>query len=342
MEKPFTVGAKKLPGSLAEIEGEISAEEFQKYRAPAIKKLGENLSLPGFRRGHIPEAVLVKHVSEMGLLEEMAELAIQRNYPEIIVECDLNVISYPEIKITKLAAGNPLGFKAVVPIMPEIILPDYKEIAAKENNKAPEKVETDEKEVEALMEEFRKNAGQSNKDTDGNPIIPELDDDFARGLGNFKNLADLKEKAGEGISKEKEMRVKDKKRLGILEEIIKGTKMDLPEMIIASEISKMMAQFRADIEGAGLKFDEYLKRASKTEETLRKEWREDAKKRASFQLVLNKIALAENIKATKEDVEKEAEHILEHHPKANSNNARAYAEMILSNEKVFEFLENVK
>ena len=339
MPKSFTVKVKKLPGSLVEIEGEISAEEFARHKEPALKKLGEKVSLPGFRRGHIPEAVLVKHAGEMELLEEMAELAIKKSYPDIIVECALNIIGFPEVKITKLAFGNPLSFSLAVPVMPEIILPDYKETAREENGKMPEKTEVKGEEADALLEELRKNF---QKPEGGDEKEIKLNDEFARKIGDFKDLADLKEKAKEGISKEKEMKARDRRRLTILEEIIKETKIDLPEVIINSELSKMTARFRGDIEETGMKFDEYLERAGKTEDDLRKEWREDAKKRASFQLILNKITSTENIKADKDAVEKESAHILEHHPEINPLNARAYAEMILTNEKVFEFLENVK
>ena len=119
----------KLPNSEIEIEGELEAEIFENYFAQALKKLGENVKLDGFRPGKIPESVLLSHIPESQILEEMAQLALNEHYPKIIEEEKIDVISRPEISITKLARKNPLGFKIKTAVMPAIKLPDYKKIA---------------------------------------------------------------------------------------------------------------------------------------------------------------------------------------------------------------------
>ena len=67
----------KLPKSEVEIEGELPIEAFEAYFNKALKKLGENLKLDGFRTGKIPENVLLSKVPEIHVLEEMAELALE-------------------------------------------------------------------------------------------------------------------------------------------------------------------------------------------------------------------------------------------------------------------------
>ena len=56
-------------------------------------------------------------------------MALNEHYPKIIEEEKIDAISRPEISITKLARKNPLGFKIKTAVLPEIKLPDYKNIA---------------------------------------------------------------------------------------------------------------------------------------------------------------------------------------------------------------------
>ena len=121
----------RLPGSVVEIEGELEAELFESYFAKALKKIGEKVELPGFRKGKVPENILLSKVSEIRILEEMAEMALSEHYPKIIEDQKIDAISRPDISITKLARKNPLGFKIKTAVLPEIKLADYKTIAKK-------------------------------------------------------------------------------------------------------------------------------------------------------------------------------------------------------------------
>jgi trigger factor len=74
----------KLAGSQIEITATISAKDLSAYRVQAIKNLNGEVSIDGFRKGKVPEAVLLEKIGEMTLLYEMAELAIGDEYPKII------------------------------------------------------------------------------------------------------------------------------------------------------------------------------------------------------------------------------------------------------------------
>ena len=130
-KKAFTVTPEK--GSQLKIEGEIPFSELEAERAAAIKHLGAKVKLDGFRDGHIPPAVLEKHLGEMTILAEMAERAIGHMYPHILEAHEIDAIGYPQISITKIAAGNPLEFTATVAVWPTISLPDYEQIAKTTN-----------------------------------------------------------------------------------------------------------------------------------------------------------------------------------------------------------------
>ena len=86
--------------------------------------------------------------------------------------------------------------------------------------------------------------------------------------------------------------------------------------------------------------EDYLVHLKKTEEDMKKEWTKDAEARAKTQLIINKIADEEKINPEKADLEKEIDHIMEHYPDADRNRTIGYVEMVMTNEKVLEFLES--
>jgi trigger factor len=246
---------------------------------------------------------------------------------------------------------NPVQFKIIGPVMPEIKLANYKKIAEKENKENPPAGgEPSEKELTDTIEEIRKNyalknhthaEGEEHK-ADEKLDLPEVNEEWVKKLGAFKDVEDFKNRVKEGIKKEKEFKAKDKKRMSIIEKILSDTKVTLPKILVESELRKMHAQFEDDIARAGLKVEDYLKHLKKTPEDLKKEWTPDAEKRAKVQLIITKIALDEKIVADPEIVKKEVENLLKMYKDATEDRTKAYVEMMLTNEKVFEYLESQK
>jgi len=341
---------KKLPNCEVEITAEITPEAIEDYKVKALKRIKEFAELPGFRKGHVPEAKLKEKFGEMGILEDAGEMAINDSAIEILVEEKINFLGRPNIAISKIAIGSPIEFKIVATVMPEIKLPDYKKIAKKENSVEEKIEEVSEKQVEETIEQIRKMYAQQNhthshgevhKDDEELPL-PEITDEFVKKLGDFKSVADFKEKLKVNIGKEKEIHAKDKKRAMLLEKLVSETKIEMPKVIVESELEKMEGQFKGDIAQMGLQPEEYLKHIKKTWEDLRKEWYPDAEKRAKTQLILQKISLEEKIEPEKEQVEKEIKHLIEQYKGADPERVRAYVEMVLVNDAVIKFLENQK
>jgi len=349
---------KKLPKSEVEIEGELESEIFESYFAKALKKIGETLKLDGFRKGKIPESVLLSKVPEIHVLEEMAEMALGEHYPKIIENEKIDAISRPEISITKLARNNPLGFKIKTAVLPEIKLPDYREVAKKiisAITKEEKDTTVSDKELEDTIMDIRKSRApkvhmaehehkdlpaQAGEETHPEPKLPEFNDEFVKALGPFKDVEDFKTKLKENIKLEKENKLKEKTRLKIIEKIIDESKMDLPEILIEVELDKILYRMESDIAQMGLKFDDYLKHLNKTIEDLRKEFRADGEKKAKFALVINEIGKKEKITADPEQVANEVAMILEHYKEADPERAQMHAENVLTNEKIFQFLES--
>jgi trigger factor len=344
----------KLPKSEIEIEGEIPFSDLEVHQERALRKLSENLNLAGFRKGHIPEKIALEKVGEANLLAEMAEMALANAYPKIIIEQKIDPIAHPQITITKIARGNPLGFKIKVPVMPKLELPDYK-VIAKEVSSKKESIEIKKEDIQKVIDQvLDSKKGEAKPDETksrpGSPDAseeafrdgkkPELTDELVKTLGDFENVEDFNKKVEDGVKKEKEWRAKEKVRVGIMEEVIVGTKTELPEIIIESELDKMIAGFKGDIERMGLKPEEYLKNNNKTIEDLRIEWRGEAEKRGKSQLILNKIAIDEKIYPKAEDVEKEAKHLMTEHKEVDPNRVKVYVETVLTNEAVMRWFEN--
>ncbi|MCC5318649.1 trigger factor family protein, partial [Staphylococcus aureus] len=86
-----------------ELEGEIEAKEVAKFRARAIKNITREVEIPGVRKGHATEAVIVSNYGEEKILLEMAELALQDLYPKLIEQEKIDALGRPNISITKLA-----------------------------------------------------------------------------------------------------------------------------------------------------------------------------------------------------------------------------------------------
>ncbi len=168
---------------------------------------------------------------------------------------------------------------------------------------------------------------------------PEFNDEFAKSFGDFKTADEFREKIKGNLRLEKETEQKDKIRLSIVEEIVKNTEGEIPEVLIKSETDKILYRLQADISNMGFKFEDYLKQIKKTEEELRKEWRADAEKRAKLQMIIKSISEKEKLKPTEEEIKKDVDNILKMYKDADSIRARAYVEQMLENEKVFAFLE---
>ena len=125
-----TVTIQKLSKSQIELKIKVPAEEFNGFQEKAILELGKDLEVEGFRKGHAPKEIIEREVGQQKILNAAAEMTVRENYLKAVAENKIEPLGQPKIEISKLAPGNPLEFKATVPVLPEIKLPDYKKIAS--------------------------------------------------------------------------------------------------------------------------------------------------------------------------------------------------------------------
>ena len=351
MSKPYTANIKKLPGSLIEISVTIDWETFASFESKAFSRLAKHLEIDGFRKGMVPEDVAKKHINDAIVLPEMAELALSEWYPKIAMEEKLEVIGRPQVSITKIARGNELGFTITSAVIPEIKLPEYKKIAQGVEKEVVPVVE--ESAVEKVIQDLREMRAYGhvhNHETiegeteapeahDHTEELPEVNDEFAKSFGSFANVAEMKDKIKENLVREKEMEIKDKWRAKVISALTEASECELPELLIESEQDKMLAQIEADISRAGFTLDQYLAETKKTREEIKAEYRDEAIKRAKTELVLFSISKQEKLAPGEEEVKAHAQTLISMYPGADASRAEVYAEMVLTNEKVFDFLE---
>lgn len=338
------IDIKNTTKSEIEITGELAIADFDVFVQRSTKYHSAGIEVPGFRKGRAPEKKVIEKIGDDAILQKAAHLAMKDAYPKILKENNIEAIGHPDISITKLARGNALGFKIKTAVMPEITLPNYKEIAQKIINKKEEEIKIGEKEIQNTLDYLRKSRAPKDKPEE----LPELNDEFARSLGSdFKTLDDLKKSIESNLKMEKAMKAKEKKRMDVLEGIANETKIDLPEIMITMEKEKMVSELRGNIQNMGLKWEDYLKNIKKTEEEMKKEWTKDAEKRVKFGLVLRAIGDNEKIKISPDELNTHTERMLSAYPEADrekidKDRVKEYANSLLRNEKIFQILEDKK
>ena len=178
--------------------------------------------------------------------------------------------------------------------------------------------------------------------------LPEINDDFAKKLGKFENLEDLKKSIREGLAIEEKNRAKEEFRNKLISEIAKKSVAEIPDILIESELENMINEFKNSITQTGIAFEEYLKNINTDLEKLKKEWKETAEKRVMIGLTLREISIKEKIKIEDNEVEERVNQTLKFYP--NEEEIRKNLDMekfkehtasALINEKVFEILEKI-
>ncbi|MBI2588066.1 hypothetical protein HYW30_02080, partial [Candidatus Azambacteria bacterium] len=299
---------------------------------------GGEIEVKGFRKGMAPPEAVERALGNKMLLSRVAEYAVKKTYPKALRDSGVEAIGAPNIEVTKLVrAGTPgeIGFayRITVAVLPKIALPDYAKIARSIHH---EPVKVEDREVEAALKWLQKSRA-----------VPEVSNAFAQSLGNFQNLAALRESITTGLAAEKEEKERERWRLDVLDAIRQAARpLEIPRVLVENESRKMWEEYRASIAGAGLDIEEYLRSIGKSRETIIAEWEGEAEKRVAYGLILQAIAGKENIEVSKEEIEARAnEHLRRLSSPEEAERAVdpgvlfAYTKGTLENEKVFHRLE---
>ncbi len=138
-------------------------------------------------------------------------------------------------------------------------------------------------------------------------VLPEANDEFAKQVGAYKSLDELKAKLREQLGFFKKQQSESLFREAVLNQVVKRAQVDVPETLINRKIEEMVRLLEFRVRREGLTLDRYLEETGKTIEDLRKEYRSQAEYKAKTELVLEKIAEKEGIKVTEKDIDEEIE-----------------------------------
>ncbi len=122
----MSVQVENLEKNMVKLTIEVSADELEKALQAAYLKEKHRISLPGFRKGKVPRAMIEKMYGPEIFFEDAANMLITQEYPKAVEESGADVVSRPEIDVTQIEKGKPFIFTAEVAVRPEVTLGEYK------------------------------------------------------------------------------------------------------------------------------------------------------------------------------------------------------------------------
>ena len=154
----MSLQVENLEHNMAKLTIEVSAEEVEKALQAAYLKERSKISLPGFRKGKVPRAMVEKMYGPAVFYEDAVNSLVPEEYSKAAEESKLDIVSRPEINVEQIEKGKAFIFTATVAVKPEVTLGEYKglEVAKADTTVTDEEVEAE------LKKEQEKNARTIN------------------------------------------------------------------------------------------------------------------------------------------------------------------------------------
>ena len=381
----MSLQVEKLEKNMAKLTIEVSAEDLDKAMEKAYQKQKSRISLPGFRKGKAPTKMIESMYGKGVFMEDAVNSLVPQEYTKALGECDLEIVSQPEINVTQMEPGKALIFTADVAVKPEVTLGDYKgvevpksEIAVTDEEVDAEVKKEQDKNARTVAVEDRAAANgdittidfegfvdgvafEGGKGTDyaltlgsgtfipgfedqlvgantGDHVevkvtfpeeyqakelagkeavfqcdvkkietkeVPELDDEFAKDVSEFDTLAEYKEDVKKKLTEKKEKEARTAKENAAVDKAIENAQMDIPELMTKTECRQMMDDFSRRMQQQGLSMEQYFQFTGQSMDKMMEDMKPQALKRIQTRLVLEKVAEAENIQPSEEEITEE-------------------------------------
>ena len=379
----MSLQVEKLEKNMAKLTIEVSAEDLDKAMEKAYQKQKSRISLPGFRKGKAPRKMIESMYGKGVFMEDAVNSLVPQEYTKALGECDLEIVSQPEINVTQMEPGKALIFTADVAVKPEVTLGDYKgvevpksEIAVTDEDAEVKKEQDKNARTVAVEDRAAANgdittidfegfvdgvAFDGGKGTDyaltlgsgtfipgfedqlvgantGDHVevkvtfpeeyqakelagkeavfqcdvkkietkeVPELDDEFAKDVSEFDTLAEYKEDVKKKLTEKKEKEARTAKENAAVDKAIENAQMDIPELMTKTECRQMMDDFSRRMQQQGLSMEQYFQFTGQSMDKMMEDMKPQALKRIQTRLVLEKVAEAENIQPSEEEITEE-------------------------------------
>ncbi len=131
--------------------------------------------------------------------------------------------------------------------------------------------------------------------------LPDIDDDFAQDVSDFDTLDEYKADLKKKIAERKEAEAKKQKETEAIEKIVADSKMDIPQAMIDTQVTRMAEDFAQRLQQQGLSLEMYFKYTGLTAEKILDDMKPEAVKRIQNSLVLEAVAKAENIQVSDDE-----------------------------------------
>ena len=149
------------------------ASELEAAEQVALKKLANDVKVNGFRKGHVPIAVVKKNVDPNLLAQETLENALSKAVADAFISEGIQVLERPEVEVKKFVPGETLEFTAEADVLPKVTLGDYKKLKAE-----PAAVKIAKKDVDEVIERMQKGMSEKAETKEAAKLDDEVIIDF--------------------------------------------------------------------------------------------------------------------------------------------------------------------
>ncbi|MCR4567417.1 MAG: trigger factor [Pseudobutyrivibrio sp.] len=125
----MNVQVENLEKNMAKLTVTVDAAELEKAITKAYNKQKGSISVPGFRKGKVPQHMIEKMYGAEIFYEDAANIIMQETYPQAYDESKLDIVSQPQVDITQLEKGKDFIYTATVAVKPEVKLGKYKGVS---------------------------------------------------------------------------------------------------------------------------------------------------------------------------------------------------------------------
>lgn len=141
----MAVKSEQVEKNLVKLTFEVSAEAFREAMNKAYAKNAKKYSVPGFRKGKVPRAVIEKYYTEAVFYDDAINAVLPEAYEAALAESGIEAAARPEIDVDEIKKGEPVVFIALVTTKPEVTLGEYVGIKVNkiEHNVTDEDVENE-------------------------------------------------------------------------------------------------------------------------------------------------------------------------------------------------------
>ncbi len=323
----------------SEVQVEITApwEDLASKWEANLQRLVLDTEIPGFRKGAAP-ATMVEQSLGTKLNDEFLKLVMPQLLVESLQGTNVVPIDYPRYNLVSFTKGQPLVFKAVITSRPEVSVGDYKNLIVAKP--APKQVGDEDvnKIIDDLFKRWQQRGGavsqasptsvtpnpQSGDQNSGSISFgapaastpsTEPDDNFAKSLG-ASDLNDLKTKIRKDLENEANFNSEMDYEEAILQKIESITQVEVPEILVADELNRMLVSLQRRVTEMGMLVEDYLKSQNETVESMKNRWKPQAEKNVRMELGLSEISKQENVDITEEELQAEIDKIQDPRVKA--------------------------